>query len=412
MSRLLRLLPVVVLALGTLLVTAATASAGEVQAPGAASQITPLLVSATNAPLGVLASDGMQHLEYDLVLTNVFFTPITLSSLDVTAPDGSTLLHLAGDALAANTQQILFLPIGSPAPVSQIPAGGSVATVIDLVVAPDAVPARISHRISYELPPDAPGPALLSSRTISGPDLAVDPRAAIVLAPPVQGAGWLDANGCCVAAENHRYFRLVVDGTRYLKPETFAIDYLQLQDGRMYSGDGSRNEQYYGYGASIVSAAPGMVVSIRNDMPDATPGQPSDAVKQLGDNVGNHVVVQIRPDVWAVYAHLQPGSVAVQVGDRVTAGQFLGRLGNSGNSFAPHLHFQLSDGPDVLTSTSLPYVFDHYVMAGTVDQTVDVEPAETGEAAPPSEPASLPIVGTPAAQADTYPLTYSVQDFS
>jgi hypothetical protein len=273
------------------------------------------------------------------------------------------------------------------------------------------VPARISHRITYELPPDAPGLSMLSGRTVSGPDLAADPRAPLVLAAPVQGAGWLDANGCCDAAANHRYFRLVLDGASYLKPETFAIDYLQLQNGRMFSGDGSQNEQYFGFGANIVSAAAGTVVSIRNDMPEATPGQPSDAVKQRGDNVGNHVVVQIEPDVWATYAHLQPGSVAVQVGDHVAAGQFLGRLGNSGNSFAPHLHFQLSDGPDLATSNSLPYVFERYVMAGTVDQTVDAEPAVTGEAAAPSEPASLPIVGTPTAQADTYPLTYSVQNF-
>jgi hypothetical protein len=127
-----RWLPVLVLALGTLLVTAATARAGEVQAPTMTPQLTPLLVSATNAPLRVLGSDGREHLEYDLILTNVFFTPVTLSSIDVTAPDGSVLLHLAGDALTANTQQVLFLPIGTSTPVSQIPAGVAVATIIDL----------------------------------------------------------------------------------------------------------------------------------------------------------------------------------------------------------------------------------------------------------------------------------------
>ena len=82
---------------------------------------------------------------------------------------------------------------------------------------------------------------------------------------------------------------------------------------------------------------------------------------------GNQVVVQIRPDVWAMYEHLQPGSIDVRVGDRVAAGQPLGRLGNSGNSDAPHLHFQLSDGPDILTSNSLPYLFDRYTLSGKVD---------------------------------------------
>lgn len=410
MPRVLRLMPVLILTVGVLLAGSGAANAGTVQSP-AAMQLTPLIVSTTNAPLAVLGSDGLEHLEYDLVLTNVFYTSLTLSSLDVTAADGSALLHLAGDTLAADTQAIAVSPIGRPAPISEIPAGGAVATVIDLVLPPGAMPARIGHRITYELPTDAPGLALLASRTVSGPDLAVDSRAPLHLAPPVQGAGWLDANGCCNASANHRYIRLVVDGTRYIKPETFAIDYLRLQDGRMFSGDGSQNEQYVGFGASIVSVAAGTVVSIRDGMPDAMPGQPSDAVKQLGDYLGNHVVVQIQPNVWAVYAHLQLGSIAVQVGDRVTADQLLGRLGNSGNSFAPHLHFQLSDGPEVLASNSVPFVFEHYVMAGAVDQTVDDEPAETGVAAPRSEPTSLPIVGTPTDQTGTYPLTYSVQDF-
>jgi hypothetical protein len=57
-----RLLPVLALTLGILLAGAATARAGSGQAP-AGSQLTPLLVSATNAPLAVLASDGMEHLE-------------------------------------------------------------------------------------------------------------------------------------------------------------------------------------------------------------------------------------------------------------------------------------------------------------------------------------------------------------
>jgi murein DD-endopeptidase MepM/ murein hydrolase activator NlpD len=113
------------------------------------------------------------------------------------------------------------------------------------------------------------------------------------------------------------------------------------------------------------------------------------------------VVVQLRPAVWAVYAHLQPGSIPVREGERVTAGQLVGRLGNSGNSTAPHLHFQLSDSPDVLTSSSLPFVFDRYTLVGTVD---------AAESEAPSSPV-LRVGGPPRAQTSTYPLVYTVQDF-
>jgi hypothetical protein len=282
-----------------------------------------------------------------------------------------------------------------------------VATVIDLVVPPGEVPARITHHIAYELPPNAPAISLIASRAVAGPELTVDFRSPSVIAPPLRGKDWLNGNGCCDAFSVHRSPRVVVDGARYVKPETFAIDWLRLRDGRRWTGDGTRNEQYFAFGAEVVSVANGTVVSVRDDMPDETPHQVPAAVKKPGDYIGNHVVVQILPDVWAVYAHLRPGSIPVRVGGRVTTGQLLGRLGNSGNSTEAHLHFQLSDGADYLTSNSLPFVFDRYTLVGTV------EVAEQGAAVTDSRASpALRVVGTPRAQTGTYPLVLTVQDFA
>src|SRR3712207_8545465 len=50
------------------------------------------------------------------------------------------------------------------------------------------------------------------------------------------------------------------------------------------------------------------------------------------------------------YAHLQRGSVEVEVGDEVQAGDQLGLLGNTGNSSAPHLHFHVMAGPSPVGS--------------------------------------------------------------
>ena len=203
----------------------------------------------------------------------------------------------------------------------------------------------------------------------------------------------------------------MVDGTRYIKPETFAIDWGQLRGGRLFAGDGSQNEQYFGFGADISSVADGMVVAVRDGLPEQIPNQTPVGVDQPEDYIGNHVIVQIRPDVWAIYAHLQLGSVAVQVGDQVTAGQLLGRLGNSGNSFSPHLHFQLSDGPETFTSTSLPYVFDRYTLAGTAS-AAPVEEETPGLGVAPAEPPPQAIIsGAATAQRATYPLVDTVQDF-
>jgi hypothetical protein len=121
------LLSVLALALGFLVAGAITAKAGEVQAPPAAAQVTPLLVSATNAPLRVLGSDGLEHLEYDLVFTNVFSAPVTLTAIQVFGPDGSELFRLDGDPLVART-----MPLFSGEPSAVVPVSGTVATSMDL----------------------------------------------------------------------------------------------------------------------------------------------------------------------------------------------------------------------------------------------------------------------------------------
>ena len=52
---------------------------------------------------------------------------------------------------------------------------------------------------------------------------------------------------------------------------------------------------------------------------------------------------------YALYAHLDTGSIRVKVGDKVQRGQIVGKVGNTGNSTGPHLHFQLTyNDPRVL----------------------------------------------------------------
>jgi murein DD-endopeptidase MepM/ murein hydrolase activator NlpD len=80
------------------------------------------------------------------------------------------------------------------------------------------------------------------------------------------------------------------------------------------------------------------------------------------------VVVRHRDGRNATYAHMQKGSLTVAVGDRVRAGQTLGRLGNTGNTSAPHLHFQITEGSEsVLGSSGVPFALDRFSLQGQVD---------------------------------------------
>lgn len=158
-----------------------------------ASQSTAIAVLAINKPLRVLGSDGKEHLEYDLVFTNVFPSPVTLTSIEVTTVDGRQLLRLTGDALKAMTQPLL-----NPTPTNQIPASGAVATLIDVVVPPGKMPQRVTHRITYDFAPNTPDhiKALIGNRQIKGPDLVVNPFQAIAIASPLSGDGWISLSGC------------------------------------------------------------------------------------------------------------------------------------------------------------------------------------------------------------------------
>ena len=83
--------------------------------------------------------------------------------------------------------------------------------------------------------------------------------------------------------------------------------------------------------------------------------------------VGNNVFFEIAPNVFAWYAHLRQGSLAVKVGDAVKAGALIAKLGNTGPSEGPHLHFGLLDKPDPIAGRSLPFVFDSFTLDGAVD---------------------------------------------
>ncbi len=58
----------------------------------------------------------------------------------------------------------------------------------------------------------------------------------------------------------------------------------------------------------------------------------------------NYVIIRHDNGWTSLYTHLKEGTVtSAQVGDQVEAGDFLGFVGSSGSSTAPHLHFEVRD---------------------------------------------------------------------
>jgi hypothetical protein len=375
-----------------------TASTPETSAaqPAATLSPTPLLVTSAQAPMRLFGSDGRAHLDYDLILQNLFNASVTVTSIEVLDGDGTSLATLDRDQVAATTGPILS---GVP-PTTEVPANSAVATAMDVILPTDEVPERITHRIIYETG-ESEASTLLGGADILGPDLEVDPRVPLTIGSPVRGPGWLNASSCCAPESLHRNIRLAVGGSSIKNPQEFAIDWAQVRDGATAAGDGSRNEDHHAYGADLYAVADGTVTAAVDGIAEQTPDTPKVGINRPQDYSGNHVSIEVAPDVWAIYAHIRPGSITVEPGDKVSKGQVIGKLGNSGNSSGPHLHFQLADGPEPLISSSLPFALESYELVGSVDpaSVIDDDP-------------EIKVIGPASPQRDTYPLTYTVIDVS
>lgn len=93
-------------------------------------------------------------------------------------------------------------------------------------------------------------------------------------------------------------------------------------------------------GVSVLAAASGVVKRLRDNMPDidARFGDPSSVE---GRECGNGLLID-HGDGWSTqYCHLKNGSVSLKRGDAVEKGQEIGKVGLSGKTNFPHLHFSV-----------------------------------------------------------------------
>jgi murein DD-endopeptidase MepM/ murein hydrolase activator NlpD len=140
-----------------------------------------------------------------------------------------------------------------------------------------------------------------------------------------------------------------------------AFDFVGWRRGGTHRGAGTRNEDYWVWGRPILAPADGVVVTARDGIRDNRPQVETNASRAAG----NHVVLDLGNGEFALLAHLRRGSVRVEAGDRVRAGQVLGVCGNSGNSSEPHLHFHLQDRARLFGSAKgLPVRFTDYLADG------------------------------------------------
>jgi murein DD-endopeptidase MepM/ murein hydrolase activator NlpD len=139
----------------------------------------------------------------------------------------------------------------------------------------------------------------------------------------------------------------------------YALDLWVLQNGSSFGGAGLRNEDYFAWNQPALAAGSGVVVEAVDGVPDNLPNRPAP-----GNLYGNHVVLDHGNGEYSLTAHLAQGSVRVKRGEVVAGGQLLGRVGNSGMSTEPHLHFHLMDNADSRRAHGLPAQLMYFTRNG------------------------------------------------
>ena len=131
-------------------------------------------------------------------------------------------------------------------------------------------------------------------------------------------------------------------------PGRYSLDLVIAdEDGRFYSGESDKRENYPSYGTTIVAPGAGTIVAAMNDAPNepAEPTPESFTKDPMFAIYGNYIVIDHGNGEFSQLGHLKNGSVTVRAGQRVRQGEVIAQAGASGTSLFPHLHYQLVTRP-------------------------------------------------------------------
>lgn len=148
----------------------------------------------------------------------------------------------------------------------------------------------------------------------------------IVCGFPLKSGNYYIAHGGASKILNHHY---VISSHKY------ALDILKLNNfGFRCKGIYPKKlDRYFIFGEPVYAPKGGIVTKVINEFGDLIPPEKDEVNK-----FGNHIVINIGKDIYILLAHLMKGSILVKEGEKVSQGQMIGKVGNSGNTTEPHLH--------------------------------------------------------------------------
>lgn len=300
--------------------------------------------------------DSQRVLVYELHVTSFARAPLELRRVEVLGTSGPPLATYADSALAALLEPIGAMEMQATPHPTRLEPGRRVVVYLWVPLPRHGnTPDTVVNRLVFSPPDSAAAPR---DETVAEQAVPVRHAGPLVLAPPLPPGVWL-AGGGPSNGSAHRRTVAALGGRTYIA-QRFAIDWMLVgPNGDTHRRDMTGNESYWGFGQPVLAVADGEVTEVVDTIPDHQPHVPPPVVT-LANIAGNHVILQIAPHRYVLYAHLEHGSVRVRLHERVRRGQTIAKLGDSGQADAPHLHLHVVDGNSALGAEGVPWALGSY----------------------------------------------------
>jgi hypothetical protein len=334
--------------------------------PGVRSQSSvrpsPVQVIAPKPPTPVMI-EGKKVLVYELHITNYGPSALTLTRIQVFGMGAADSRADSNDLVLADytgaALRKIVEPVGASDPqhLTHLDVGRLLVAFIYLEVPQDSKMLALRHRFSFEADAAHAKGTSNDESALDGVMVQISQQEPPILKPPLGEGIWLAGNGPSNTSV-HRRSVIALNGRAYIA-QRYAIDWMLVgANGNTFHDGRNRNENFWGFGQPVLAVADGEVTDVIDGIPDHLPDHPPEVT--LRGIAGNHVILRIAPGVYAMYAHLKADSIRVRLHQQVRSGEVLAQLGDSGNTTAPHLHFQLMDADFPLVAEGIPYVFQEF----------------------------------------------------
>jgi hypothetical protein len=133
----------------------------------------------------------------------------------------------------------------------------------------------------------------------------------------------------------------------------YAVDCLKIGDDGLFFKESEEDvTDFYSFNEPVYAPADGQITEVTDSLPSDHMGD-----RDIEHPGGNHVIMDIGNGKYFYVAHLRKGKIPVKEGQTVKKGTILGYIGNSGNTFFPHLHIHVQNNPTADQEGRITYPF-------------------------------------------------------